>query len=50
MSIRAAIRRVLRAPLLLLVLMLEEPIVWLMLGSYALYRAGFIAPAPGFPR
>ena len=50
MSVRTAVRRVLRAPLLVLVLVLEEPIVWLAIGSYALYRVGFVTPLPGFPR
>jgi hypothetical protein len=45
---RTALHRVLRAPLLLIALVLEEPIVWLALASYALYRTGL--PAPVFPR
>jgi len=32
------------------VLLLEEPMVWLALASYALYRAGFLLPMPGFSR
>lgn len=45
MSRRTAVRRVLNAPLQLVVLILEEPIVWLALASYALYRTGFALPA-----
>ena len=39
-----------RAPLQLLVLFLEEPIVWLAIVSYAIYRAGTVLPLPGFAR
>jgi len=49
MSMRIAVRRVLRAPLQLLVLVLEEPIVLLALASYALYRTG-VPIVPGFTR
>ncbi|MEO8378176.1 MAG: hypothetical protein ABI779_00805 [Acidobacteriota bacterium] len=42
------LHRVLRAPLLLIAMILEEPIVWLALASYALYRTGL--PASVFPR